>query len=114
MVNKLEIEKVYAVLEKHPELRNLPNVLNVNIGTKWVTDKVTGKMKDTGIPSIVVYVIEKKKLKLLKKTDRIPTELEGVPVDVIEFGNEDFALTDTNPSKLSVEVQRRLAGGVKR
>ena len=108
------IDKIYEVLEKHPELRNLPNVLNVSVGTKWVTDKVTGEMKNTGIPSIVVYVIEKKELKALKKVNRVPKEIEGVPVDVIELSSEDFALTDTNPSKLPFTTQRRIAGGVKK
>ena len=108
------MNKIYEVLEKHSELRNLPNVLNVAVGTKWVTDKVTGEIKDTGVPSIIVYVIEKKELKALKKVNRVPKEIEGVPVDVIELSSEDFALTDTNPSKLPLEVQRKIAGGVKK
>lgn len=102
------------VLEKHSELKSFPNVLNVGVGTKWVTDKITGEMKDTGIPSIVVYVIEKKELKTLKKSDRIPKEIEGIPVDVVELSSEDFELTDTSPSKLSFEIQRKIAGGVKK
>lgn len=109
-----EQHKAIEVLEKHPELRTLPNVLNVGVATKWTTDKETGEPIDTGIPSIVVYVIKKKKLQALRKVDRAPKTIEGVPVDVIELSSDDFALADTKPSLLPVSVQRRLAGGVKK
>jgi predicted transcriptional regulator len=105
LVSKEEAEQV---LERHPELRKKANVLNAAVATKW-KDGV-----DTGEVSIVAYVIEKKELKVLKKVDRLPSEIEGVPVDVIVLGNEDFALVDTPPSMLPPKVQRRIAGGVRK
>lgn len=99
---------ISEVLERHPELRSLPNVLNVAIATKWIDGR------DTGIPSIVVYVAKKKSLRALKKVDRVPSKIEGVPVDVIELSSPDFKLGDTAPSRLPPQIQKRIAGGVKR
>ena len=96
------------VLERHLELRSLPNVLNVATASKWIDGK------DTGIPSIVVYVAKKKSLRALKKVDRVPSEVDGVPVDVIELSSPDFKLGDTATSRLSPGVQRRIAGGVRK
>jgi len=100
--------KISEILERHPELRTLPNVLNVAIATKWIDGR------DTGIPSIVVYVAKKKSLRALKTVDRVPSKIDGVPIDVIELSSPDFKLGDTTPSRLPPEVQRRIAGGVKR
>jgi hypothetical protein len=96
------------VLKRHPELRFLSNVLNVGIATKWKDGR------DTGTPSIVVYVSTKKSLRSLKKAERIPSEIEGIPVDVIELSTNDYKLSDTKPSRLPLEAQKRIAGGVKR
>jgi len=96
------------VLERHLELRSLPNVLNVATASKWIDGK------DTGIPSIVVYVAKKKSLRALKKVDRVPSEVEGVPVDVIELSSPDFTLGDTATSRLPPIAQRRISGGVKK
>jgi len=103
-----EKEMALEVLERHPELREIPGVWNARVATKWKDDK------DTGKTSIVVYVRKKKKLRNLKKTERIPSEIEGIPVDVIEFSTSDFKLGDTIPSRLSPKTQIRIAGGVKR
>jgi len=96
------------VLKRHPELRDIPTALNVDVATKWKDGK------DTGIPSIVVYVPKKKKPRGVKRADRAPSEVEGVPVDVIELSSPDFKLGDTAPSRLPPEAQRRISGGVKR
>lgn len=105
-----EKEMMLEILEKHPELRNIPGVLNTAIATKW-KDR-----KDTGIMSIVLYVSKKKDLKTLKEEGIIPApkSIEDIPVDVIEFTTSDFKLGDTIPSRLPPKIQRRIAGGVKK
>lgn len=103
-----EVDRARKVLDGHPELRDIPGVLNVAVATKWKGGK------DTGEPSIVVYVFRKMKLSELKAAEIIPSEIEGVPVDVIELSSPDFKLGDTAPSRLPPEVQRRIVGGVKK
>lgn len=103
-----EKEMALEILERHTELRAIPGVFNTAIATKWKDGKDTGKL------SIIVYVKEKKDLKKIKMAERIPSEIEGIPVDVIEFSSPDFKLGDTAPSRLPPKVQARIAGGVKR
>jgi len=103
-----EKEMASDILERHPELRDIPGVWNIRIATKWKDGK------DTGKTSIVVYVRKKKELRNLRKAERIPSEIEGIPVDVIELSTSDFKLGNTAPSKLPPKVQRRIAGGVRR
>ena len=88
-------------------LRGLPNVLNVSIGTK-IVDGV-----DTGEPCIVVYVSRKLRAELLELGELVPSEVDGVCTDVVELA-ADYELGDTGVSRKPPEVQRRLAGGVKR
>jgi hypothetical protein len=96
------------ILEKYFEqLRKYVNVLNVNIG-----DEITNGI-NTGRRAIVVYVSKKKKLDELKHEERLPDTIEDVPVDVIELAS-DYELGDTAPSHLKPEIQKRIAGGVKR
>ncbi|MEZ4416085.1 MAG: hypothetical protein R3E10_10020 [Gemmatimonadota bacterium] len=53
-----------------------PGVTGVDVGTK-IKDG-----KDTGVPSIIVYVAEKKDVPVKQ---RIPAEVDGVPTDVIQL-----------------------------
>ena len=101
-------KRAEEVLGRHPELRTIPGVMNTRVATKWVEGK------DTGAVSINLYVFKKKKLKGLKKTDRAPTSIEGIPIDIIELSSPDFKLTDTWPSRQPPEIQRRIAGGVRK
>ena len=103
-----KVNRVCKVLDGHPELRDIPGVLNVAVATKWKDGK------DTGEPSIVVYVFRKMKLSELKASEIIPSEIEGVPVDIIELSSPDFDLGDTAPSRLPHDAQKRIAGGVAR
>jgi hypothetical protein len=100
--------KVDEVLEKRfTELRGLPNVLNVAVGTKIVDGK------DTGKPCIVLYVSRKVEVRMLNLSEMAPLTVEGVPTDVVEL-KADYTLGDTEVSRKPPEVQRRVAGGVKR
>jgi len=96
------------VLGRHPELRMILGVMNTQVATKWTEGK------DTGAVSINLYVFKKKSLRALKKVDRAPSEVEGVPIDVIELSSPDFKLGDTATSRLPPEIQRRIAGGVRK
>lgn len=99
---------VEQVLERRfAELRGLPNVLNVTAGTKIVGGK------DTGEPCIVVYVARKVEPRMLSAGEMVPLTVEGVPTDVVEL-RADYMLGDTGVSRKSPNVQRRIAGGVKR
>jgi hypothetical protein len=101
------MDKVFEILKKHfNELRQYPNVLNANVG-----EEIT-KGKKTGRRAIVVFVSQKKPLSVLPEHDRLPDEVEGVPVDVIEWKAE-YKLGDTAPSHLDPETQRRISSGVR-
>jgi len=97
------------VLERHWEkLREFPNVLSVGLSKKFV------KGVDTGLDSITVFVSSKKPKKLLSKKDILPSELDGVPVDVVELSTSDWEIGETEVSKKPPSVQRRLAGGIRK
>ena len=100
--------KVDEVLKRsYGELRGLPNVLNVAVGSKIVDGE------DTGKPCIVIYVSKKVKPRMLSASEVVPVKLEGVCTDVVEL-KADYTLGDTGVSRKSPEAQRRIAGGVKR
>ncbi len=83
-------------------------VLNVREGTKFVEDK------DTGRPAIVVYVVKKKPLSRLKKSEVVPPCVGELETDVVELAPKDWEIGKTSVSEKSLEEQRRKAGGVKR
>lgn len=62
------------------ELLRLPNVVGVGIGLGQ------GRGCQAGVPTIVVSVTRKVPATQLDPADVIPTELEGVPVDVQVIG----------------------------
>ena len=65
------------VLNRHwEELKARKNYLNSTIGTKIKNGQ------DTGVKSIIVYVKRKQPCVELAESECLPTELEGVPVDV--------------------------------
>jgi len=75
------IEEVKKVKEKHEqELMSKAGVVGCSIGYKQIDGKKTGKL------SIVCYVKKKKKEEGIKIKDVIPTEIEGIPTDVVESG----------------------------
>jgi len=62
------------------ELMRYPNVVGVADGVRMRAGKPTGE------PAIVVYVERKISRQDLAESDLLPTEIEGVPVDVVETG----------------------------
>jgi hypothetical protein len=102
-------EKLLDILDRHWEkLREYPNVLSVGLSKKFV------KGVDTGRDSITVFVSSKKPKKLLSKKDILPSELDGVPVDVVELSTSDWEIGETEVSRKPPSVQRRIVGGVKK
>jgi hypothetical protein len=71
----LEVKRRYE-----QELRRKANVLAVGVGYRTKGGQQTREV------AIVVSVKNKVPLSDLKPDDRIPAEIEGVPVDVVETG----------------------------
>ena len=100
---------VNETLERNFEkLRKRKNVLNVTLGTRVVNGV------DTGEPAIVVKVRMKLPINMLRASDMLPREINGVPVDVQEMSTPDYQLGDTIISKKPPSIQRRIAGGVRK
>ena len=79
------MEKAYhraaAVRNQHEEdLRKLANVVGVGVGLQMKGGKPTGDV------AIVVLVRDKLPLEELAPEDVIPTQIDGVPVDVHAIG----------------------------
>lgn len=75
------IEEIRAVKDRHGEsLLEKKNVVGLGIGYKEVEGQ------ETGLLSLVVMVRKKEAPSQLDATDLIPSEIEGVPVDVKEVG----------------------------
>lgn len=73
--------KVSDVRARHEEeLLQYPNVVGVATGVKSTGGRPTGKA------CLVVYVEKKVAEDDLERDQRLPPELEGVPVDVVEVG----------------------------
>ncbi len=82
-MNKREAhyEKVRRIKKKYEDfLMSKEGVVGCSIGYKVVGGKKTEKL------SILCLVKEKKPEENLKKSDLVPKEIEGVPVDVVEVG----------------------------
>jgi hypothetical protein len=73
-----QVKKIKARYEK--ELMKLANVVGVGVGFKHKNGRPTNEV------ALVVNVSEKKPSADLSKQDLVPSELEGVPVDVQEVG----------------------------
>ncbi len=75
----VDFDRVVAVKEAARErLLSLPGVHAVGVGPKIVANK------RTGIPAIIVLVVEKRKRSELASDEIIPTEIDGVKTDIVE------------------------------
>ncbi len=75
------IEEIRAIKDRHEEaLLKKRNVVGLGIGYKEVKGQETGQL------SLVVMVRKKECPLQLDAMDLVPTEIEGVPVDVKEVG----------------------------
>lgn len=76
-----EEARIAQVRARHEtELLRYPNVVGIDQGVK------TRGGKRTGVSAIVVYVSRKIPSDQLTAGELLPTEFEGVPVDVVETG----------------------------
>ena len=81
MAEEKSIEEIRAVKDRRgEELLRKKNVVGLGIGYKEVEGQ------ETGLLSLVVLVKKKESPSQLDATDMVPSEIEGVPVDVIEVG----------------------------
>lgn len=62
------------------ELLRYPNVVGVTTGIR------TKQGEPSGEPCLVVYVVRKVPAESLASDERLPAEIEGVPVDVVQTG----------------------------
>jgi hypothetical protein len=75
------IEEIRAVKDRHEEgLLKKKNVVGLGIGYREVEGRETNQL------SLVVMVRKKQSPSQLDATDLVPSEIEGVPVDVKEVG----------------------------
>jgi hypothetical protein len=80
-MNPNELDKISAVQAKYAdELMQKANVVGVGVGLR----QENGAYTQT--PALVVMVRQKVPLAALSEEDRIPKELDGVLVDVVETG----------------------------
>jgi hypothetical protein len=85
-----EQARLERLLRKHrKKLLALPNVHDVDIGFELADGEPTGRL------AVRVYVDKKRSPRGLRVADRAPEEIDGVPVDVIEF-NPELHLTRTD------------------
>jgi hypothetical protein len=75
------LENLRAVKDLHEaDLMRKPNVVGVGLGFRQRAGYPTGE------PAIIVSVTHKLPMSLVDPDDAIPTELDGVPVDVQVVG----------------------------
>jgi len=93
------------VLSRHwEELKARNGYLNSAIGTKFKNGI------DTGIKAIVVYVKHKQSCAELPESECIPTEIEGVPTDVVELNPQGWVAGRTSVSELHPADQAHRLG----
>lgn len=86
-----EEQWIAAVQARHEaELLRYPNVVGVAIGIR------TKRGKPTGERCLVVYVERKIPRPKLSKNELLPSEIEGVSVDVVEAGRLEALSTDSS------------------
>ncbi len=81
MVQNDELERLRVVKDMYEaDLMQKPNVVGVGIGLRQRKGELTGE------PAIVVSVTYKPPASMMAPEDVIPSELDGVPVDVQPVG----------------------------
>ena len=78
----IAMEQVRAVMQTHRDyLLSLPNVVGLGVGLR----QTAGQWTDTVV--LAVMVTQKQPLEALSAEERIPSEIDGIPVDVQETGS---------------------------
>jgi len=76
------MEQVRTAMQAHREqLLSLPNVVGLGVGLR----QTAGEWTDSVV--LVVMVTQKLPLEALAAEQRIPAEIDGIPVDVQETGS---------------------------
>ncbi|GAF97105.1 unnamed protein product, partial [marine sediment metagenome] len=89
-----EFDRLKAIKKRNRKvLFNLPNVNGVGIGLKEVNGEKTDRI------AIRVYTVKKVPRAQLKKSELVPTEIEGIVTDVIEIG-EIRSLAGSEPDRV--------------
>jgi hypothetical protein len=79
--NQITLEQVKAVKTAHQDrLMRYPNVTGLAIGRREVGGKPTSEL------ALIVMVTQKLPLERLHPEDVLPSQIEGVPVDVHQVG----------------------------
>ncbi len=99
--------KIDEIANKHYQELKHKGALSVRPSTKFVDGK------DTGEPSLAVFVLKKKPMTKLKPDEVIPSNIEGIRTDVVELAPKTWKIGETGISMLSPEEQRRRASGVR-
>ncbi|ORM37996.1 hypothetical protein [Williamsia sp. 1135] len=78
-----EQARLEKALRKHRKsLSAYPNVHNVDVGFEYADGSPTGRL------ALRVHVTEKKSKTKLKRVERVPDDIDGIPVDVIQYNPE--------------------------
>ena len=81
MSDDLQMSRIQAVKAKYEKkLLRKRNVVGVGVGFREKDGELTEEV------ALMVLVRQKQSWSILRRRDRIPTELDGVPVDVKEVG----------------------------
>ncbi len=81
MSTEAELNRLRAIKARYErKLLKLPNVVGIGIGFREVAGQVTDQL------AIIALVSHKVPLGQLRRRDRIPRELDGIPVDVKQVG----------------------------
>ena len=82
-ITQAEQDRLLKVMRKHRKrLLQLPNVRSVDVGYEFTDGRSTGRL------AIRVHVNEKQPEAALKRSERLPEQIDGFPVDVIESNPE--------------------------
>ena len=78
-ISRTEQERLLKFMRKHRKrLESFPNVRTVDVGYEFKDGEPTGKM------AVRVHVDQKLPTSKLKKSERLPEKIDGIPIDVIE------------------------------
>lgn len=82
-ISQAEQDRLLKVMRKHEKaLKRYPNVRSVDVGYEFSGGQPTGRL------AIRVHVDAKQAEEALAPSDRLPDELDGLPVDVIQSNPE--------------------------
>jgi len=102
-----EMDALLKVLKENEKaLRSRKGVYKVDIGYRWKDGKMTGEI------ALRVHVKEKRPMRELDSADVVPSEIAGIPVDVIESNIELHRRTRHDPIIGGVETRNVNIGGV--